>query len=67
MVGFNKQFIGKESKAFKKADYVSLADRGWDGKVEALRPYKDHKWTGARFDSHLGILKSGKKHKGKMG
>jgi hypothetical protein len=66
MVGFNKGWIGKAK--FEREDYIPLSERNdWDGEVVVLRPYKDHKWTGARFDSHLGQLKSSKKHKGKMG
>ena len=50
-----------------KADYVPLADREWDGVVEVIKPYKDHRWTGTRFDSHAGLLKSRQKRNGKMG
>ena len=66
MVGFNKEFIGK--RKFERDDYVPLADRPeWDGEVEVLRPYKDHKWTGTRFESHMGQIKDRGKRKGRMG
>ena len=50
-----------------RAEYIPLADREWDGVVEVLKPYKDHRWTGAKFDSHAGLLKNRQKYKGKMG
>ena len=66
MAGFNNIFLGK--KKFEREDYIPLSAReDWDGEVEVLHPYKDHKWTGTRFESHLGSLKGSNKRKGKMG
>ena len=42
-------------KGFEREDYVPLSERDdWDGKVEVLKNYKDHKWTGAQFESKKG-------------
>lgn len=68
MTGFNKTLWGRESKKLERNDYVPLADRSdWDGEVQVLRPYKDHKWTGTPFESKVGSPKTRSKRKGKMG
>ena len=63
MAGFN---LKREKKKYDKKDYVPLSERDdWDGKVEVLRPYKDHRWTGTHFDSTAGA-KRARGRSGKM-
>ena len=48
----------ERNKKVKKSEYVPLDERDdWDGKVEVLKPYKDHEWAGPQFESKNGRRK----------